>query len=179
MASISLLVIGKIGAPRQPELAIGSVIDGGTPIIVQDRELIRLTGTSSREFDEICAFELEEIERRHRFYLGNCPPQSLVGRVAIVVDDGLATGNTMRAALQAARLRRPAVLVMAVPVAPKGTLEEFRSLADHVICLATPEPFAAVGYFYEDFQPTSDAEVIRLMQDNAQVHATPVKALGA
>lgn len=170
-APLDLLLVRKIGAPRQPELAIGSVIDGGTPIIVQDRELISLTGTSPRQFDEICARELAEIERRRKFYIGDRPPVHLEGRVAIVVDDGLATGNTMRAALQAARLRRPARLVMAVPVAPAGTLEYFRDQADQVVCLATPEPFGAVGYFYDDFSPTSDAEVIRLMRDQASVHA--------
>ena len=175
-APLDLLMVRKIGAPRQPELAIGSVIDGGTPIIVQDRELIRLTGTSSKEFDEICADELAEIERRHSFYLGNRPAPSLTGRIAIVVDDGLATGNTMRAALQAARLRRPAVLIMAIPVAPSGTADEFRNLADHVVCLAMPEPFGAVGYFYDNFLPTSDAEVVQLMRENALRHAGPAKS---
>ena len=146
---------------------------------MQDHELIRLTGTSSREFDEICARELAEIERRRKFYMGDRPPLSLEGRVAIIVDDGLATGNTMRAALQAARLRRPAMLVMAVPVAPAGTLEEFRGEADQIVCLATPDPFGAVGYFYDDFTPTGDAEVIRLMQDNALAHATARAAVAA
>jgi putative phosphoribosyl transferase len=170
-APLDLLLVRKIGAPRQPELAIGAVIDGGTPIIVRDQELIRLTGTSSREFDQICARELAEIERRRKFYMGSQPPPSLEGRIAIIVDDGLATGNTMRAALQAARLRRPAMLIMAVPVAPRGTLEDFRTETDQIVCLATPEPFGAVGNFYDDFSPTVDAEVIGLMQDNALVHA--------
>jgi putative phosphoribosyl transferase len=176
-APLDLLMVRKIGAPQHPELAIGSVIDGSAPIIVQDSELMRLTGTTSQAFDRICADELAEIERRHKFYLGDRPPQNLAGRIAIVVDDGLATGNTMRAALQAARLRQPARLIMAVPVAPAETLQEFRHLADEIVCLATPEPFGAVGRFYDDFRPTTDGEVIQLLQENAAAHGQGGKAL--
>lgn len=166
-APLDLLLVRKIGAPQHPELAIGSVIDGGAPIIVRDDELIRATGTSPKAFDEICARELAEIERRRKFYLGDRKPVSLAGKIAIVIDDGLATGNTMRAALHAARLRKPHMLIMAVPVAPKGIFEDFRGEVDQIVCLATPEPFGAVGYFYRDFEPTTDAEVIQLMQENS------------
>jgi putative phosphoribosyl transferase len=167
-APLDLLLVRKIGAPVQPELAIGSVIDGGTAIIVRDEELMRLTGTSGRQFDKICAHELEEIERRRKFYLGGRTPQPLDGKIVIVVDDGLATGNTMQAALYAVRKRKPRQLVMAVPVAPISSLEKFRSLADRVICLETPEPFGAVGYFYEDFNQVSDADVIRILAEQQQ-----------
>lgn len=163
-APLDLLLVRKIGAPSHPELAVGSVIDGGSPIIVRDHELLRLTGTSERAFDEICAEELAEIERRRKFYLGGRDPVPVAGRTAIVVDDGLATGNTMRAALQAARLRRPRELVMAVPVAPPEAIAEFRGAADAIVCLATPRPFGAVGQFYADFAPTRDAEVIALLK---------------
>lgn len=162
-APLELLLVRKIGAPRQPELAIGSVIDGEAPIIARDAELMRLTGTSARQFDEICARELAEIERRRRVYIGKRSPTSVTGKVAIVVDDGLATGNTMRVALQSVHLRKPEMLVMAVPVAPAGTLEQFSGEADRIVCLATPDPFGAVGYFYDDFSPTSDEEVVELM----------------
>lgn len=165
-APMDLLLVRKIGAPRQPELAVGSVIDGGTPIIVRDSGLLRLTGTSAAAFDEICARELSEIERRRKFYMGDRKPVPLAGKTAIIIDDGLATGNTMRAALHAARLRNPRILIMAIPVAPKGVFEEFRDEADQIICLATPEPFGAVGYFYGNFEPTTDAEVIALMREN-------------
>ncbi len=165
-APLDLLLVRKIGAPQHPELAIGSVIDGGTPIIVRDSELIRLTGTSSKAFDEICARELAEIERRRKFYLGDRKPVTLAGKIAIIIDDGLATGNTMRAALHAARLRNPRTLIMAVPVAPRGIFENFRDDADKIVCLATPEPFDAVGYFYHDFRPTTDGEVIQLMREH-------------
>jgi predicted phosphoribosyltransferase len=165
-APLDLLLVRKIGAPRQPELAIGAVIDGGTPIIVRDQELIRLTGTSARQFDELCAQEIAEIERRRKFYLGGRPAPPLDGRIAIVVDDGLATGNTMRAALQAARMRNPKLLVMAIPVAPPGTLDVFHGEADQIICLAMPEPFGSVGQFYQNFTQVTDAEVMRLLAES-------------
>ena len=99
--------------------------------------------------------------------MGDRKPVSLAGKIAIVIDDGLATGNTMRAALHAARLRNPRMLIMAVPVAPKGIFENFRDEADQIVCLATPEPFDAVGYFYRDFKPTTDGEVIQLMREHS------------
>lgn len=172
-APLDLLLVRKIGAPRQPELAVGSVIDGGTPIVVRDEELLRLTGTSERVFAEVREEELAEIERRRKHYLGGRDPVPLAGRIAIVVDDGLATGNTMRAALQAARQRGPAELVMAVPVAPRRAIAEFRDVADTVVCLATPEPFGAVGQFYMDFAPTSDTEVIGLLKHFAPAGREP------
>jgi len=167
---LEVLLVRKIGAPRQPELAIGSVIDGESPIIVRDEELMRLTGTSNHQFDQICARELAEIERRRALYIGRRSPTPLAGKTAIVVDDGLATGNTMRVALQAVRLRKPKMLVMAVPVAPASAPEEFRNEADRLVVLATPEPFRAVGCFYDDFSPTSDEEVVGLMARARQAH---------
>jgi putative phosphoribosyl transferase len=163
-APLDLLLVRKIGAPHQPELAIGSVIDGGAPIVVRDSNMIRLTGTSLATFDEICNRELVEIERRRKLYVGDRASIPIQERIAIVVDDGLATGNTMRAALQASRLRKPRMLVMAVPVSPAETLVEFRTDADSIVCLQVPQLFAAVGNFYQDFSPVSDAEVIALMR---------------
>ena len=124
---------------------------------------MRATGTSESAFQAICARELAEIERRRKFYLGSRKPAALAGRIAIIVDDGLATGNTMRAALEGARLRGPAMLVMAVPVAPKSAVADFRAEADEIFCLSSPDPFDAVGHFYEDFSETSDEEVIALL----------------
>jgi putative phosphoribosyl transferase len=166
-APLDLLLVRKIGAPHHPELAVGAVVDGGKPIVVRDEELIRLTGTSRSAFEQTCQEELAEIERRRKFYLAGRPPASVAGKVAIVVDDGLATGNTMRVALEVLRQRHPRRTVMAVPVAPASTLKSFRKDADEIICLQTPEPFGAVGYFYDDFTPTSDAEVIAILRERA------------
>ena len=175
-APLDLLLVRKIGAPRQPELAVGSVIDGGEPIIVRDPEIMRATGTSEAAFKAICERELKEIERRRAHYLGTRKPVPIQGRIAIVVDDGLATGNTMRAALEAARMRGPAMLVMAVPVAPKSAIADFRAEADEVFCLETPEPFGAVGYFYENFEQTEDEEVIALLARHGEKDGRPARA---
>ena len=162
-APLDLLLVRKIGAPHQPELAVGAIIDGGEPIVVRDPEIMRATGTSESAFQAICARELAEIERRRAFYLGSRKPVALAGRIAIIVDDGLATGNTMRAALEGARLRGPAMLVMAVPVAPKSAVADFRAEADEIFCLSSPDPFGSVGQFYRDFSETGDDEVIALL----------------
>jgi predicted phosphoribosyltransferase len=167
-APLDVILVRKIGAPRRPELAVGSVVDGGTPIIVCDRELMNVTGTLPAQFDAICARELAEIERRRHLYLGHCQPAALKDRVVILVDDGLATGNTMRAALQAVRMHSPKMTVVAVPVAPPGIDRVLRDETDLVVCLATPEPFGAVGQFYDDFDPVSDSEVISLLAANRQ-----------
>jgi predicted phosphoribosyltransferase len=166
-APLDLLLVRKIGAPGQPELAIGSVIDGADPIVIRDGEMIRLTHTSQTQFDRICAQELEEIERRRKFYLGKRKPEAVTGKTVIVIDDGLATGNTMRAALEAVHQRRPKFVVMAVPVAPANALDAFRYLADDIVCLETHRIFGAVGYHYEDFRQIEDAEVIKLLDECA------------
>jgi len=173
-APLDVILVRKIGAPRQPELAVGSVVDGGAPTVVCDRELMNLTGTSPAQFDAICIRELTEIERRRRLYLGDRQPTALKGRVVIVVDDGFATGNTMRAALQAVRMHSPKMTVVAVPVAPPGIYRQLRDETDLIVCLATPEPFGAVGKFYDDFDPVGDSEVISLLAANRQTAGAPI-----
>ena len=165
-APLDLLLVRKIGAPSQPELAVGAVVDGGTPIIVRNDDVIRLSGTSEREFDTICAREQAEIERRRKHYLAGKAPLDPRGRVAIVIDDGIATGATMRAALRATRMRRPKKLVLAVPVAPSETLESLRAEADQIVCLASPEPFGAVGYFYDNFDQVEDEQVTAILSQS-------------
>jgi len=166
-APLDLILVRKIGAPFQPELAIGAVVDGASPTIVRNEDLIRESGVSEKEFAGICAREQQEIERRRREYLAGRAPLDPKGKVAIVVDDGLATGATMRAALRATRARGPSELVMAVPVAPRDALEGFAKEADRIVCLDTPEPFGAVGYFYRNFDPVGDEEVMALLRQYA------------
>jgi predicted phosphoribosyltransferase len=163
-APLDLVLVRKIGAPDQPELAIGAIVDGATPMILHNDEIIRVTHTTEAEFRAICARERVEIERRRKMYFGDRLPIDPKDRVVIVVDDGIATGASVRVALQAIRGHAPRRLILAVPVAPKEAVESLRSEADEIVCLATPEPFGAVGYFYRDFSQTSDDEVIALLR---------------
>lgn len=169
-APLDIVLARKIGAPRQPELALGAVVDGAEPTIVRNDEILAATDVSAAEFASICKRELAEIERRRRRYLGARLPVDIAGRVAIIVDDGIATGATIRAALRATRRRQPAHLVLAVPVAAAGALESLRPEADAVVCLATPERFHGVGEFYDDFRQLRDEEV------TAALAPTPVAA---
>jgi putative phosphoribosyl transferase len=158
-APLDLILVRKIGAPMQPELAMGAVANGGVPIVVRNEEVIRLAGIDEAEFDAVRDRELAEIERRRRLYLGNRTPADVEGHTAIVIDDGVATGATTRAALRATRLRRPSRLVLAVPVAPTETLVALREEADEVVCLEDHEAFGAIGFYYTDFRQLSDQEV--------------------
>ena len=172
-APLDVLLVRKIGAPFQPELAIGAVVDGGVPIVVRNEDLIRASGTSESEFQGICARELKEIERRRQSYLKGRQPLDPGGRIAIVIDDGVATGSTVLAALKALRKRSPKKLVLAVPVGPEDMIAELSREADETVCLATPEPFRAVGYFYEHFDQTEDAEVIALLERHRKPTTPP------
>ena len=162
-APLDLVLARKIGVPRQPELAMGAVADGGSPVVVRNEDVIAMAGVDEAEFDAAARRELAEIERRRRRYLGTRTPCEAEGRVAIVVDDGVATGATTRAALRAVRARRPKTLVLAVPVAPPDALEALRSEADETICLEIHADFGAIGYFYADFHQLDDDEVIAIL----------------
>jgi len=163
-APLDLILVRKIGVPFQPELAMGAVVDGAAPLTVRNEEVITLAGISEQDFSAARDQELAEIERRRKAYLGDRPHPELAGRTVIVVDDGIATGATTRAALQAMRLRKPSKLVLAVPVAPTDTLRKLRAEADDVVCLEDYEDFGAIGYFYSDFRQLSDADVINLLK---------------
>ncbi len=163
-APLDLILVRKIGVPFQPELAMGAVVDGGTPIIVRNEDVIRLAGIDEAEFKAICDSELAEIERRRQRYLGSRERADVSGRTAIVIDDGVATGATTRAALRATRLRKPKKLVLAVPVAPTDNLAALRHDADEVICLEDYEFFGAIGLYYADFNQVADEEVIELLR---------------
>lgn len=163
-APLDLILVRKIGVPSQPELAMGAVVDGPAPIVVRNQEVIELSGTTAEEFDAVCAEELAEIERRRKLYLGERTRAPIAGQVVIVVDDGIATGATTRAALQATRNRKPKELVLAVPVAPPDTIERLRGEVDALICLEMPELFGAIGYFYRDFRQVGDEEVVETLK---------------
>ncbi len=159
-APLDLLMVRKIGAPWQPELAVAAVVDGEFPQIVIDDDTRDLPGVDAAYIDAQAALELREIERRRVAYLRGRAPLAVEGCTVIVVDDGLATGTTMRAALLALRRRRPARLVLAVPVAPHDAIERLRAEVDDVVCPREPSPFHAIGLHYSDFHQLSDAEVL-------------------
>jgi putative phosphoribosyl transferase len=167
-APLDLVMVRKIGVPFQPELAAGAVVNGERPEIVLNEEVTRFARLSRAEVEALAEAQLAEIKRRRALYLGGRGATPLAGRTAIVVDDGIATGATMRAALRAVRRQGPARLVLAVPVAPASTLESLRTEADAVVSLEVPDHFRAVGLYYRDFDQTGDAEVVQLLDEAAK-----------
>jgi len=162
-APLDLILVRKIGVPFQPELAMGAVVDGREPVVVRNENVIRLAGVSEKDFDAVREQELTEIERRRKLYLGDRPHPAIADHTVIVVDDGIATGATTRAALRAIRTRKPRKLILAVPVAPTSTLQDMQEEADEIVCLEDYEDFGAIGFFYSDFRQISDDEVIELL----------------
>jgi predicted phosphoribosyltransferase len=159
-APLDILVVRKIGAPEQKELGVGAVVDG---VPVLDHELVRRLAVPDSYLRDETALQIEEIRRREAAYRRGRPAMALKDRTVIVVDDGVATGASTRAALRAVRRRGPARTVLAVPVASPETLRTLAAEADDVVCLETPEDFRAVGQFYEDFEQTADEQVIDLL----------------
>ena len=162
-APLDIILVRKIGAPIQPELAIGAVVDGANPEIVRNEELIRELGLGEDEFRELAQQQLKIIEARRNLWVAGRPSAPVRGRTAIIVDDGIATGATVRASLHALKRQGSNRTVVATPVAPLQAVEALRPEADDVICLETPEYFGAIGFFYADFSQVSDAEVSRLL----------------
>ncbi len=162
-APLDLILVRKIGVPGQRELAMGAVVDGGHPHVIRNEDIIADAGISEETFDAVCEEELAEIERRRERYVADRPRADVRDRVVIAVDDGIATGATTRAALEAIRERRPRKLVLAVPVAPAATLGELSGAADEIVCLQAHEPFYAIGVYYDDFHQVSDAEVVKIL----------------
>lgn len=163
-APLDVVLVRKIGAPGQEELAVGAVVDGDHPHTVWNEDLLRLIRPPPDYLEAEERRQLAEIERRRTAYRGDRPSPEIDGRTVIVVDDGIATGATVRAALEALAEKAPKRLVLAVPVAPVDSLETLSAIADEVICLSTPEPFYAVGAHYRNFGQTSDEEVSRLLE---------------
>jgi putative phosphoribosyl transferase len=160
--SLDIIVPRKIGAPDNPELAIGAVTEDGAAIL--NDSLVRELGVPESFIREESARQREEIVRRLKSYRGNTPYPSLKSRVVIVVDDGIATGYTMKAALASVRKKGAKSVVVAIPVGPPSTIRELEQMADHVVCLYMPEVFYAIGQFYEDFSQTTDDEVKELLK---------------
>jgi putative phosphoribosyl transferase len=169
-APLDLLFVGKIGAPGHEEFGVAAVVDGADPQLVVHTDAERL-GISRTYIEEQKVRELEEIERRRRAYLGVRAPIPVRGRNVILVDDGIATGNTAHAALKGLEKAGARHLTLAVPVAAEDTIAELLDEADEVVCLAMPDPFYAVGFHYADFSQTSDKEVIALLE-KAQARPT-------
>jgi putative phosphoribosyl transferase len=159
-APLDLLLVRKIGAPGQRELAVAAVAEGPDGFLVMDPDTMAATGASRAYVEREAALERSEIARRRKAYLGGRVALPVEGRAVVVVDDGIATGTTVRAALRALRAQRPARLVLAVPVAPPAAVADLRPLVDDLVCLSQPAAFYAVGAHYDDFQQVSDDEVI-------------------
>jgi predicted phosphoribosyltransferase len=160
-APLDVFLVRKLGVPGYEELAMGAVATGGVRVL--NDEIVRGLGISEHEIDAVVARELRELSRRDRLYRGDRPPSDVAGRTVILVDDGLATGATMRAAVQALRQQQPGRIVAAVPTASPDTCQVLKAEADDVVCAITPEPFFAVGHWYDDFTQTTDDEVRELL----------------
>jgi putative phosphoribosyl transferase len=163
-APLDLAMVRKIGAPGHPELGLGAVVDGAEPQVVMNASVEEIVGPSAEYVEQQTRRELLEIQRRRKAYLGDRPAIPIRDRTVIVVDDGVATGGTVRAVLQALSKSKARRIVLATPVGPMDTIESLRTQADDVVCLATPEPFYAVGLWYGDFTQTTDKEVIACLE---------------
>jgi putative phosphoribosyl transferase len=170
-APMDLVLVRKIGTPGQPELAVGAVVDGDKPELVINEEVKGLAGVADDYIAQEEATQLKEIERRRKLWLGDRPRVALKGRTVLVVDDGIATGATVRAALHAVRRAGPARLVLGAPVAPPDTIASLRDDADEIVCLATPDMFWSISMFYGSFPQLDDSEVSVMMERIAGDHA--------
>jgi predicted phosphoribosyltransferase len=160
-APLDVLLVRKLGVPGHPELAMGAIASGGVRVLSHD--IISQLVVTPEEVEAATAREGVELDRRDRMYRGDRPATPLAGRTAILVDDGLATGATMEAAIQAVRQSNPARIIVAAPVGAAETCERLRALADEVVCASSPDHFQAVGLWYDRFDQTSDEEVIELL----------------
>jgi putative phosphoribosyl transferase len=175
-APLDLVLVRKIGAPHQPELAVAAVVDGEQMEIVVNEDVAASLHLPKGWVEREAARQVEEIERRRRLYLGGRERVAVEGRTALVVDDGIATGATVRAALRAVRRRKPGRLVLAVPVAPPDAVESLRHEVDEVVCLLTPDDLYAIGQFYDDFSQVDDDEVRELLERAAPPREKPANA---
>jgi len=161
---LDAFIVRKLGVPGHEELAMGAIASGGVRVL--NRDVLDYARVTQQQLDAVAAREERELARREAEYRGNRAPLDVRGRTVIIVDDGLATGSTMRAAVQALRAMEPKRIIVAVPVGASQTCEDLREIADEIVCLRTPEPFEAVGLWYDDFTQTTDAEVHALLSKN-------------
>jgi putative phosphoribosyl transferase len=159
---LDVFLVRKLGVPGYEELAMGAIASGGVRVINED--VVRYLGISDEVIDRVAQYEQQELERRARAYRGDRPSPAVKDQVVILVDDGLATGSTMRAAATALRKQGPARIVIAVPVSSTQACDDFRDEVDEIVCATTPEPFGGVGLWYQDFSQTTDEEVRRLLR---------------
>jgi putative phosphoribosyl transferase len=174
-APLDVFVVRKLGVPGHEELAMGAIASGD--VVAWNEDVLRESHVSQEILDRVVAREREELKRRESVYRGDRPSIVIEGKTVLLVDDGLATGASMRAAVSAVRTRKPSRIIVAVPAAPPDTCDSFRASVDEVVCLITPRPFSAVGLWYADFSQTTDREVRELL-DQADTpflpHRTPI-----
>jgi putative phosphoribosyl transferase len=175
-APLDVVLVRKIGAPIQPELAMGAVVDGDAPEFVRNEDVIREIGVTDEEFRREGERQLKIIEARRQLWVAGRPRAPVKDKTVIIVDDGIATGATIRASLRALKKQEPKRIVVATPVAPPDTVETLRQEADDVICLETPEYFGAIGFFYLNFSQVSDAEVSDILEGAAKGQAAKTRA---
>jgi predicted phosphoribosyltransferase len=159
--ALDVLIVRKVGVPDRPEVAMGAV--GENEVEIVDHDVLRLAGVTRARFEAAATAERVEVVRRESVLRAGRPRHSLVGRTVVIVDDGMATGSTMQAACQVARALGAATIVVAVPVAPPEVVDEFRQVAESVVCLSSPWRFHSVGACYDDFSPTTEEDVIVLL----------------
>ena len=170
-APLDVFVLRKLGVPGREEFAFGAIASGGVQIL--DRRAMEGWGITGLDIERVTRAEKQELERRERAYRGGRPPLDVSGLTVILVDDGIATGSSMRAAIRALRQMKPARIVIAVPVAPSSTCSQLQFEADELVCLEMPEPFYGVGQFYGDFSQVSDEEVKKLLENASRQRRDP------
>ena len=173
-APLDVFLVRKLGVPGQEELAMGAIATGGVKVLNED--VVRALKIPQRVIDSVAAQEARELERRERLYRGDRPAPDVNGRTVILVDDGLATGSSMRAAVAALRQKNPRRIVVAVPIAAAATCREFEAEVDEIVCYQTPEPFYSVGLWYEDFSQTTDEEIRQLLERSSTGRSDPLRS---
>ncbi len=164
-APLDIVLVRKIGTPGSPELAAGAIVDGEKPELILNKDVVKLYNIPDKYIEDRKKQQLKEIERRRELYLAGRPPLKVEGRSVIIVDDGIATGSTIRAAVHALKHKKPKRVVVAVPVAPPDTAKKLEEEADEVICLDMPSPFLSISAFYQDFTQLTDEDVVDTLKE--------------